>query len=482
MVTFFKKTILAGCLTASLHSAAGIDHIELPALGDSISGIVSRQQEKTMGDAWLRMFRAQVRTVRDPLLFEYTQNLVRRLANFSELEDKHIELVIVDNPSINAFAVPGGVMGINNGLFINAPGEQEFASVVAHELAHLSQRHFARNIEQQQRQSMPTMAGMLAGLVIMAAGGGDAGLATLAATQAAAQQSALAHSRLHETEADRFGMDILVRADMDPEAMARMFETMLDAKRFSGNKYPEFLLTHPLTENRVSNAKTRARNFLKVDAEPSLAFFLMRSRVLNSFAESPQLAVKTFRAELANSFIEFEQDANRYGLVLSLIEAHQLDEAEQELRKLLQKAPLNTAYQLAAVDILNANNQHADAAKHLRGLLMMSPNSHPITMALGETYILNGQPKLAADLLELHSRKYPAQPSVWYDLAEAKGLAGDILGVHIARAEYFLLNGILDEAGRQLNYALNLAHGDFMQTAKLEQRMKFLEQLRQTKL
>jgi predicted Zn-dependent protease len=337
-------------------------------------------------------------------------------------------------------------------------------------------------VENQQNQSVPTLAGMLAGLAILAAGGSDAGIATIAATQAAAVQSQLAHSRLHETEADRFGMDILVRAGMDPEAMPRMFEEMLDAKRFSGTKYPEFLLTHPLTEKRVSDTKTRARNFLKVEAEPTLAFYLMRSRVLQRFAESPQQAVRMFRAELSNSFHDYEIDANRYGLVLSLIDTRELDEAGTELKKLLAKAPMNTAYQLAAADILNANNQHAEAAKLLRSQLMISPNSHPITMALGETYILNSEPKAAADLLEIHSRKYNTVPSVWYDLAEAKGLAGDILGVHIARAEYFLLNGILDEAGKQLTYAMNLAQGDFMQTAKLEQRMRFLEELRQVKL
>lgn len=478
----FKKTLLATALFLSPLCMADIDHIQLPALGDGISGVVSRQQEKSLGDAWLRMFRAQARTVSDPLLYEYTLNLVRKLANFSELEDKYIELVLVDNPSINAFAVPGGVMGVNNGLFINAPGEQEFASVLAHEIAHLSQRHFARSVENQQNQSVPTLAGMLAGLAILAAGGGDAGIATIAATQAAAVQNQLAHSRLHETEADRFGMDILVRAGMDPEAMPRMFEEMLDSKRFSGTKYPEFLLTHPLTEKRVSDTKTRARNYMKVEQEPTLGFYLMRSRVLKRFAESPQQAVRMFRAELNNSFVEHEKDAYRYGLVLSLIDTRNLDEANIELNKLLAKAPMNSAYQLAAADILNANNQHGEAVKLLRGQLMISPNSHPITMALGETYILNGEAKAAADLLELHSRKYSGLPSVWYDLAEAKGLAGDILGVHIARAEYFLLNGILDEAGKQLTYAMNLAQGDFMQSAKLEQRMRFLEELRQVKL
>lgn len=461
---------------------ADIDHIKLPTLGDGVSGIVSKQQEKVLGDAWLRMYRARARTVSDPLLLEYTENLVRRMANFSELEDKTIQLVIVDSPTINAFAVPGGVMGINNGLFLNAPGEQEFASVVAHELGHLSQRHFARSVEQQQARTVPTMAGMLAGMLILAAGGGDAGVATIAATQAAAVESQLAHSRSHEIEADRAGMDTLVRAGMEPLAMARMFETMLDAKRFSGKNYPEFLLTHPLTERRVSDAKTRARSYSAQKREKSLDFHLMKARVQMHFAHSPGEAITNFKAEMANTLDPVEHTASRYGLVLAYTESRQFDMAQQELDKLLRDDGLRLLYQLAQADIYSQSEQHTRAAKHLENLLMITPNSHAVTMALARSYIHLGFAKQAANMLEQHSRRRPNDPAVWYELAEAKGLAGDILGVHIARGEYFLLTGILDEAGRQLNYALNIARGDFMETAKLEQRLNYLEELRNIKL
>ena len=476
LLTLFASTMIA----VAVH--ADIDHIELPSLGDGISGIVSTQQEKALGDAWLRMYRARAQTISDPLLLEYTENLVRRMANFSELEDKSIKLVIVDNPAINAFAVPGGIMGINNGLFLNAPGEQEFASVVAHELGHLSQRHFARSIEQSQARTMPTMAGMLAGMLILAAGGGDAGVATIAATQAAAAESQLAHSRLHETEADRAGMDTLVRAGMDPLAMARMFETMLDAKRFSGKNYPEFLLTHPLTERRISDSKTRARSYDVNNTEKSLDFHLIKARVKMHFATTPGEAIATFKAEMANTLDPVEHTASRYGLVLAYTESRQLDMAQQALDQLLAQDELRLIYQLAQADIYSRAEQHTRAAKHLENLLMITPNSHAVTMALARSYIQLGFAKQAANLLEQHSKRQPNNPAVWYELAEAKGLAGDILGVHTARGEYFLLTGILDEAGRQLNYALNIARGDYMQTAKLEQRLLYLEELKNVKL
>ena len=475
-LTLFASLMMAAAVQAD------IDHIKLPSLGDGISGIVSKQQERALGDAWLRMFRARANTISDPLLLEYTENLVRRMANYSELEDKSISLVIVDSPAINAFAVPGGVMGINNGLFLNASGEQEFASVVAHELGHLSQRHFARNVENAQARSMPTMAGLLAGMLILAAGGGDAGVATIAATQAAAAESQLAHSRLHEIEADRSGMDTMVRAGMEPLAMARMFETMLDAKRFSGKNYPEFLLTHPLTERRVSDAKTRARNYSIENKEKSLDYHLMQSRVRMHFAHSPGEAITIFKAEMANTLDPVLHTAYRYGLVLAYTESRQFEQAQQELNKLLQDDGLRLVYQLAQADIYSQAQQHAKATRHLENMLKITPNSHAVTMALARSYLQVGEAKAAANLLEQHSRRRPNTPSVWYELAEAKGLAGDILGVHTARGEYFLLTGILDEAGRQLNYALNIARGDFMETAKLEQRLRYLEELRNIKL
>jgi predicted Zn-dependent protease len=326
------------------------------------------------------------------------------------------------------------------------------------------------------------MAGMLAGMLILAAGGGDAGVATIAATQAAAAESQLAHSRLHEIEADRAGMDTLIRAGMEPLAMARMFETMLDAKRFSGRNFPEFLLTHPLTERRVSDAKTRARNYTVKAQEKSLDYFLMQARVKMHFAHSPGEAIAIFKAEMANTLDPVEHNANRYGLVLAYTESRQFDVAQQQLDKLLQQDNLKLIYQLAQADIYSRSGQHERAAHYLENMLMITPNSHAVTMALAQSYLQLGYAKQAANLLEQHSRIKPNNPALWYELAEAKGLAGDILGVHTARGEYFLLTGILDEAGRQLNYALNIARGDFMETAKLEQRLRYLEELRNIKL
>ncbi|MEP5324074.1 M48 family metallopeptidase, partial [Marinobacter alexandrii] len=174
---------------------AGTEDLKLPKLGESSTSMFSAEYEHQIGRTWLRMFRSQAPTVNDPLLFSYLEDLIFRLVTHSQLEDRRIELVVVDNASINAFAVPGGIIGIHNGLLHYAQTEDELATVLAHEIAHLSQRHFSRRVEFQKNQQPLNMAGLLAGLILMATAGGDVGLAALTASQAAAQDSALRYSR-----------------------------------------------------------------------------------------------------------------------------------------------------------------------------------------------------------------------------------------------------------------------------------------------
>ena len=299
---------------------AAVEDLKLPNLGESSTSLFSAEYEYQLGRAWLRIFRGQVPTVNDPLLFDYLEGLVFRLVNHSQLKDRRVDLVIVDNPTINAFAVPGGVIGVHNGLLLYAQSEDELATVLAHEIAHLSQRHFSRRVEFAKKQQPLTLATMLASFVLMAAAGGDAGLAALSAAQAAAQDSALRYSRGNEAEADRVGMQTLVAAGMDPHAAPAMFERMLQASRYAtGNRIPEFLRTHPLSESRIADTRNRARQYPKQIRTTDLTYQLMRARVINQLAETPEEAIRKFRSELDGS--PRSQTAARYGLVLALTEA-----------------------------------------------------------------------------------------------------------------------------------------------------------------
>jgi predicted Zn-dependent protease len=465
------------CLTPPLQASA-TEELKLPNLGEASTSLFSSEYEYQLGRAWLRIFRSQVATVNDPLLFSYLEDLIFQLVTHSELQDRRIELVVVDNPTINAFAVPGGVIGINNGLLLHAQTEDELATVIAHEIGHLSQRHFSRRVEFSKKQQPLTLAAMVAGFVLMATAGSDAGMAALAAAQAAAQDSALRYSRGNEAEADRVAMQTIVDAGMDPHAAATMFERMLQASRYAtGSRVPEFLRTHPLSENRIADTRNRARQYPKQIRPAKLDYQLMRARVVNHLADTPEEAIATFRKELEGS--PRSTAAARYGLVLALTDAGRTDEAALELDSIWAAAPDRLEYILADARIDMARNKPEKAVDKLATRLKLSPGNHALTMTYAEALMQNQQAHIAEEVLLEQTKRKPRDPYLWYLLAEVQGLAGDIIGLHQARAEYFILNGILDQAEKQLRYALELVRDDYTTSAKINQRITDIGRMRE---
>lgn len=459
-------------------AANGTENLKLPNLGESSTSLFSSEFEHQLGRAWLSVFRRQAPTVNDPLLFDYLENLIFSLITHSKLEDRRVELVVVDDPTINAFAVPGGVIGIHNGLFLWAQSEDEMATVLAHEIAHLSQRHFSRGVEFQKRQQPLTLAAMLASFALLAAGGGDAGIAALSATQAAAIDSALRYSRGNEQEADRVGMQTIVDAGMNPHAAPAMFERMLQASRYSGGKQvPEFLRSHPLSENRIADTQNRARQYPKQTSKPSFGYELMRARVTVALAATPAEAVQHFRGALDG--VPRSVDAANYGLVLALTEAGRPDEARKVLEPLWRGDPDRLEYILADSDIEMARGRPDLAVAKLMAPLKTTPQNHPLTMAYANALMQSQQPHIAEEVLVRQSQVKPQDPGLWYLLAEVQGLSGNIAGLHQSRAEYFILTGVLDEAKSQLKYAGKLTRGDYQSTARIAQRLKDVEVMRE---
>ena len=307
----FSTLFITGLMGLLPSTASLSADIKLPLLGDSASGVISKQQEYELGRLWLKSFRSRVREYDDPLMQQYLEQLLYNLATYSDLEDPRLELIVVKNPSMNAFAVPGGVVGFHTGVFAFAENEDQMVSVLAHELAHLSQRHFARGVEAQRTSSIISMAGLLASLVIAATAGGDAGLAAITSTQAMTMQGQLRYSRSNEKEADRMGMQTMERASRDPAAVAGMFETMLRATRFSGSRLPEFLLSHPVTERRISDARGRAMKHSMRHYMSNPEYFLMQARAMVAMEKSPIDSIKRFQAKLDSN--TQNSDAANYG-------------------------------------------------------------------------------------------------------------------------------------------------------------------------
>lgn len=451
-------------------SSALAAEIKLPILGDATSGIVSKQQEYELGRTWLKAFRSRVREHHDPLMQQYLEQLLYNLATYSDVEDPRLELVIINNPSMNAFAVPGGVVGFHTGVFALAENEDQMASVLAHELAHLSQRHFARGVEAQRASSMLSLGGLLASLVIAATAGGDAGMAAITATQAVAMNDQLRYSRSNEQEADRMGLQTMERANRDPGAVADMFATLLKATRYKGSRPPEFLLTHPVTEKRIADARGRAMASSMRQYSRSPEFHLIKARALVAISNNPKNAIKRFNAQLRSN--PQNPQGAQYGLALAYIGAGEFDLARQSLARLLKDNPYQLSFQYADLELDLATKEYNQGLAKLDKLLRLSPNNYPLTTIKSEILWQAHRYEEAGEVLTALSRMRPEDPMIWYRLAEVRGLAGNISGVHEARAEYFILVGAFDQAREQLSLAVKLVASDFKRSAIVRQRIR----------
>lgn len=443
---------------------------DLPSLGDASSAIVSPQQEHQLGRAWLSLVRGQVSQLDDPQLKDFVETSVYRLSETSQLQDRRLEFVLLNSPQINAFAAPGGIVGVNGGLFLYAQTEAEYASVMAHELAHLSQRHFARGLEAQQRMQLPVMAGLLAGIVAAAAGAGDLGIAAIASTQAAAMQEQRRFSRQNEQEADRIGLVNLEKAGFDPRAMPSMFERLMRQYRYD-RMPPEFLLTHPVSESRIADTRNRAEQYTAKGTLDSVRYQLMRARVQLVYEETPGLAAKRFRNMLDENP---QMEAARYGLAIAQIKSGQHKDARETLQPLLTSAPNDVSYNLAQIELDMAANRLGDAQSRVIRLLSLYPNSYPVNQAHIDLLMKQSRTQEAERALDDLLKTRGKDPDVWYQVAEVRGLIGNTIGLHQARGEFFALVGDYNQALEQLDFAKRRASNNFQLASRIDARQREL--------
>jgi len=461
---------------ASLAASATFDDLNLPELGTGSSAVTSLAQEHALGQRFLRAVRAQTPSFDDPLIKDYLEHHIYRLAASSDLKDFRLYVVIIDNPTINAFAAPGGILGINHGLFLNATSVHEFSAILSHELAHLSQRHFARGLEDSRKAGVISIAGLLAGAIIAAYGGGEAGLAAMTTSQGLMQAQRLSYSRIRESEADRVGINTMIKAGLDPRAMAYMFENLERATRSDGDRIPEFLRTHPVTRKRISDAYNQTESLTKKSWPIDLEFQLMRARaealsIKDSSARETNLTSRNASGEIL-------QIANDYLRALVAIKSGDLDQARRLLDPLRNQYPLNIPFQITEVDLYLRAKQPDIAAAYLDEALMISPGNYPLTVKKADIMLALDRPEIASQLLTEIAESRPLDDAIWYQLAEARGLAGDIIGVHQARAEYFFLNGDLERAEKQLSYAQPLARQNFQLSERIRSRLDTFRDLR----
>ena len=234
--------------------------------------------------------------------------------------------------------------------------------------------------------------------------------------------------------------------------MPEMFEIMMRQNRMQGNRPPEYLSTHPLTQSRVADTRNRAEQYPDEDIRDGQEYHLMRSRLQVRYAPSPEIAVETFEGYLKQPDAQ-RNDAIRYGLAVAYTEDRQYEKAADILNDLLAGNPGRITFQVSLAEVRLAQNRPDDARAILMGALARNPGNYPITYALAETEIADGNGLAAAEHLKQLTRKLPGQEQLWLKLAEAEGMARNIVGVHRARAEYDVLMGDLEAAQRQLRQA-----------------------------
>ena len=460
-----RTLLVAVVALAGLSSshAAGLD--ELPELGDASSAIVTPAEERRLGQMFLKQVRSEVPAVHDEILKYYVSTQLRQLVQYSDLKDATLYPILIDNPEINAFAAPGGVVGVHLGLLIHARDVHEYAAVMAHELAHLSQRHFARGIEIQRQATLPMLVGVLAGAVLAAASGDlDVLSATMSGTQAALLQNQLRYSRSHEQEADRIGINTMVRADLDPRGMERMFGRMRWAYRFQESA-PQFLLTHPVTETRIADVRNQTAQYPERQVAGSRDYQFMRARALVHFAQSPEDALARARDD------DVSAAAKEYRMALARSGVGEHVEAVIGMKRLLDRHPGSILLAASYGEALTAAGRSEEAAAFLAHHLVLNPDNQPLAMLYAEALSELDRHGDAQQVLIRQSRVHGDDVDVWHDLAETAGLAGDIVGVHRARAEFFVMHGAYQMAIQHLEYARGLVEDNYRLTAGLTQRI-----------
>ncbi len=471
------------CVYVYTHAQPSPITRELPEFSEGGETLFSTKYKKRLGQTWLKNFLAQAKTTDDPLLYDYLDFLIHQLAKHSPLTDKELSIVVVDNPTINAFAVPGGVIGVHTGLLVYAKNEDQLSAVLAHELAHLSQDHFARLVAQQKRDTLPNILGLLTGIALLGAGSdSQAGIATIAATQAGLLQRRLRYSRNYEKEADRIAIAILANAGRDPNQVAAMFEQMQQAYRYQARP-PEFLLTHPITQRRIADSQNRAGRYTvkqenRNDYRQSEKYYqLMRVQAKISLSQDIAKLKDSFKAQVHDNGIDYFQRAYRYGLAVAMNELNETTNARHIMAKELAQDPSSIPHVIAMATIENSNRNPQAALSLLKKHISLNPDNHPLVIAYAKASMSMGNAGDAIKVLVRHVRKYGHQPNVWRLLADAYSMVGNVLGSHQTQAEYYMLYGQFGVARKQLRYALQYARDNRLARLQIESQLKYIEHL-----
>ena len=462
-------------LPAAAQSQAGQN---LPDMGSLADTALTREQEQEISLNVIEQIRRAGMLVTDPEINEYVTDVGRRLAYRAQDGDHRFHFFVVKNPSINAFALPGGYIGVHTGLIEATDNESELAGVLAHEVAHVTQQHISRQIQAMRGTGIMSTAMLIGALVVggLLGGGGDMMQGALMASQGMAMQQRINFTRAHEYEADRIGIGTLYAADFDPRGLPSFFETMSRKESLSSAAVPEFLRTHPVSVNRIAEARGRIAPHMMRQVGSSLNYYLTRAQARLLGSGSPEEALRKFRSQPLQ---ETAADAGKfYGEALALIEAGLPGEALEILRNLRAGYPNSIPLRIAAARAGAAAGNLANARREFEDALALFPGNVSVAHRFAEVLIAEGQAPRARQLLMEYLIKDKLNSETTRLLAQASGESGQIADAHYFMAEYELMRRNINGAHTQLQLAVRAAEqADDVRRSRIEARLEQIEMM-----
>jgi predicted Zn-dependent protease len=475
IIDFARRALTLLAVSAVVFvSGAGADDIKIPDMGSPADAILNKSQEAQIGRAIMRSIRMSGELVEDPQITEYINDIGHRIAAQTNDGDHEFTFFVVNDPRINAFALPGGYIGIHTGLIDASRSEDELAGVVAHEIAHVTQRHIARSIHASSRQSMLSTALMLGALILGAASGdSDATQAGIAVAQGTAAQQQINFTRSNEHEADRIGIGALAAAGFDPFGMSSFFEVMSRQQLSAPDeRMPEFLRTHPVTTTRIAEARTRAAEYPRIRSDDTTNYGIAQARLRVAAFDTPEKAViYAERRDYAN-----QNDIERYGRAVAYQRAGRDYEALKIYEELAEKDKKVIAYHIGLGQTQLALEQYAVGQQTFDSAIELFPRNVPLVIHYGEMLLQLGKADQAHEMLLDLMNNVPPTPEQVRLIARAAAMAGDGAEAYYYLSEYRLMTGDLVGGVNYLRQALAMPELQEIQRIRFEARIDFIRE------
>ncbi len=461
LLRLLPALVLAGAMNAAAQSAP----VDLPRIGEPADVALSPLEESRIGGRITAELYAREYILEDPEITEYVSGIAWRLIAASDAQPPKLTVFVIKDPRINAFALPGGYIGVNAGLLTSVRNESELAGVLAHELAHVTQRHIARSAEGTQVANLATWAAVLAA-ILAASANPEVVIAALSVGQATIYQREVNFTRANEMEADRIGIRTLAQANFDPEAVASFFVRLEQQSRLYGNQLPEFLQTHPVNTTRISEARMRAASFTKRAVKDPMEFGLMQARARVLSGERPSQAAEYFAGQIGSAAGAVQE---RYGLALAYTQLGKYSEAQTALQAALEASPRQANLALLSARVLLAQGKSDAALARLRKTIEHHPRYAPVILEYADTLIATGHPDQARQLLLSYEQALGARAETYRLLAFAARDSGQTIEAQYQMANFLHARGDYSGALSQIDAALRLASTE-QDRAKLKAR------------